>query len=215
MLRHVIVATSLTRQSFRTIASRFFGVKGPSQEVPTLKNIATPMMDHINDSAFFHQRNTPTAARTTVHVKFKSPRKRANIMYEAIQREAQAHDKANKPAVWGVDFRVGDAIEIDYTGQGGIHGTNVEKLRGVVLGRHNRGMDTAIYLRDVLYGSPVERKIPLHNPLVKAIQVLQRNFVYKGRRKIKRAKLYFLRKRNPTEYRITGVLKGPVNTNTV
>lgn len=121
--------------------------------------------------------------------------------------ESQARDREQKPAVWGVDFRVGDAVEIDYVPQGGVNGKDREKLRGVILGRHNRGMDTAIYLRDVLYGEPVERKIPLHNPMVKSLTILEKNFVFKGKRKVKRAKLYYLRDRKPSEYRVTGVCK--------
>ena len=159
---------------------------------------------HLDDSVFFHHKQGP---RYTDYVKFKSPRKRVNILMDTITKESIQKDKDTKTSVWGTDFKVGDAIEIDYVCQGGIHGTELEKLRGVVLGRHNRGMDTAIYVRDVMYGEPVERKIPLHNPLVKSLKVLEKNFVFKGKRKIKRAKLYYLRERNPSEYRVTGVCK--------
>jgi Ribosomal protein L19 len=48
-----------------------------------------------------------------------------------------------------------------------------------------------------VFGVPVERRVPLHSPLVRSIKVLESNFVYKNRRKVKRAKLYFLRDRNP------------------
>jgi large subunit ribosomal protein L19 len=130
-----------------------------------------------------------------------------NILMNQILKESKSQDMEKKPAVWSTDFRVGDAIEIDYVPQGGINGNDREKLRGVILGRHNRGMDTSIYVRDVVYGEPVERKIPLHNPMVKSLTVLERNFVHKGKKRVKRAKLFYLRERKQAEYKVTGVCK--------
>lgn len=204
MLRNALQRPlSVLRSSLTNHASRWFAVAGPSQEVPTIKNMQLGDLVHIDDSSFSHQRGP----RFSNYTKFKSPRKRVNILMEAIRNESQARDREHKPAVWGVDFRVGDAVEIDYVPQGGVNGKDREKLRGVILGRHNRGMDTAIYLRDVVYGEPVERKIPLHNPMVKSVNILEHNFVFKGKRKIKRAKLYYIRERKPAEYRVTGVFK--------
>ena len=50
---------------------------------------------------------------------------------------------------------MGDAIEIGVLDDGGASNPNGRKLdhvRGVVLGRENKGLDTSIYLKDVLYG---------------------------------------------------------------
>ena len=83
-------------------------------------------------------------------------------------------------------------------GGGGVNSTQqLNKVRGVVLGRTNRGLGSGVYLRDVVMGEPINRKIPLHSPLVKKIDLLEENFVFKGRRKIKRAKLYYLKDRLP------------------
>jgi len=39
--------------------------------------------------------------------------------------------------------------------------------------------------------------VPLHSPLLRSLEVLEKNFVFKGKRKVKRAKLYYLSDRNP------------------
>ena len=135
--------------------------------------------------------------------KFKSPRKRASKLFAALNHEAVKISKEGNPAVFNVPFAVGDAIEITTVNQGGVDSTDVEKLRGVVLGRTNRGLASSVIIRDVVMGEPIERKIMLHSPLLKSLKVLEENFVYKGKRKVKRAKLYFLRDRKPEETRVT------------
>lgn len=87
--------------------------------------------------------------------------------------------------------------------EGGVNSKKIEKVRGVVLGHIKRGLGSSVKLRDVLWGVPIERQIPLHSPLLKSLKVLEENFIYKGRRKVKRAKLYFLRDRLATLCKVT------------
>ena len=135
------------------------------------------------------------------HKKFISPRKRANIMMNEITQAAK--EGAHNPKVHDVAFRVGDSIELTMVSQGGVKSSQLEKIRGVVLGMDKKGLGTGVYLRDVVFGEPVDRKIPLYSPLIKNIKILEKNFVFKGKRKIKRAKLYYLRDRLPQETRVT------------
>lgn len=128
--------------------------------------------------------------------KFKSPRKRASNLLQELQGELVESNKANKPDVWGTHFRVGDAIEL-VIGRDNAEKNEIEKIRGVVLGISRKGLDHSVLLRDVVFGQPVERRILLHSPLLQSVKLLEENFVYKGKRKVKRAKLYFLRDRNP------------------
>ena len=146
------------------------------------------------DRPFLHHGLRP---RFRNYEKFRSPRKRASKLLLQLNQESVAKSKETKPAVWGTDFRVGDAVELDVVSQGGAKSDNTEKMRGVVLGIFKKSMDTSILIRDVLFGEPVERRIPLHSPLVKSLRVLERNFVYKGKKRAKRAKLYHLSERNP------------------
>ena len=134
--------------------------------------------------------------------KFKSPRRRASKLYNELMTEKIAEGKASKPAVWDVPFKIGDSVELEVVDDGGVDNADENKrldvIRGVVLGRHKRGLDEAIYIKDVLYGEHVERKVKLHSPLVKTLKVLEEGFINKGKRKgrkIKRAKLYYLRER--------------------
>lgn len=152
------------------------------------------------DIPFLHHQKAP---RFTDYTKFKSPRKRASKLLHELEKEAIIKSKAFKPAVFQVDHHPGDAIEVELIEEGGVDG-KTQKVRGVVIGKYNRGMDTSVLIRDVVMGGTiVERRLPLHSPMVKTIKVIEKNFVYKGRRKIKRAKLYFLRGRNPNESRVT------------
>lgn len=81
--------------------------------------------------------------------------------------------------------------------EGGVKSTKTDKVRGVVLGRVNRGLGSGVYLRDVVFGEPINRKVQLHSPMIKEIELLEKNFVFKGKRKVKRAKLYYLMDRLP------------------
>lgn len=152
-----------------------------------------------------------TAPRPNGRPKFRNPRKRASKLLHQLQTEAAEKSRSSKPDVWGVPFKVGDAIEIGVLDDGGASNPNGRKLdhvRGVVLGRENKGLDTSIYLKDVLYGEHVERKIKLHSPMVKTLKVLEEGFVNRGKKKgkrIKRAKLYYLRDRGLEETRVTKV----------
>ena len=96
-----------------------------------------------------------TAPRPNGRPKFRNPRKRASKLLHQLQTEAAEKSRSSKPEVWGVPFKVGDAIEIGVLDDGGASNPNGRKLdhvRGVVLGRENKGLDTSIYLKDVLYG---------------------------------------------------------------
>lgn len=135
--------------------------------------------------------------------KFVSPRKQANKMFALINDEAIKKSKESRPNVHHVPFRVGDSIEITMVSEGGVNSNKLEMIRGVVLGRINRGLGSSCYIRDVVFGEPIDRKIPLHSPMLKSIKVLEQNFVFRGKRRIKRAKLYYLRDRLPQETRVT------------
>ena len=149
----------------------------------------------------FHHFRVGSGDSGKSHKKFISPRKRANKIMADITEAAK--EKGHNPQVHDVPFRVGDAIEMTMVSQGGVNSTATEKIRGVVLGMDKGGLGTGVYLRDVVFGEPIDRKVPLYSPLLKSITVLEENFVFKKKRKVKRAKLYYLRDRLPQETRVT------------
>jgi len=150
--------------------------------------------------AFLHHGTRP---RFRSNPKFKSPRKRASQLFEELNNEAVKKAKEEKPDVFAENPRVGDSVELEMVGEGGTLEGKLEKVRGLVIGKVNRGLASSLIVRDVVFGEPVEWKIPLYSPMVKSLKILERNFVFKGKRKVKRAKLYYLRERSPNEYRVT------------
>jgi large subunit ribosomal protein L19 len=121
-----------------------------------------------------------------------------------LNQEAVEKSKAANPKIWELDIRTGDSVEIHMVSQGGVHAKDgddssqeIDKVRGVVLGKVNRGLASSLILRDVVFGEVIERKIPMHSPMIKEAKILERNFIFKGKKKVKRAKLYYLRNLNP------------------
>jgi large subunit ribosomal protein L19 len=160
------------------------------------------------DMPYVHHGHRP---RHRDYTKFKSPRKRASSLFEELNKEAVEKSKEANPEIWKDSFRVGDSIEVKMVTQGGVHSKDgdkqtqeTEKIRGVVLGVVKRGLSSSFILRDVVYGLPIERKIPMHSPMIKEAKVLERNFIFKGKRKVKRAKLYYFRDLNPL-CKLTGI----------
>ena len=129
----------------------------------------------IEDMPYHHHGERP---RNRTNPKFKSPRKRASKLFDELNREAVEKSKEANPAMWKEEFAVGDSIEIQMVTQGGVDGPasgdnaqEIEKIRGVVLGIVNRGLSSSVILRDVVYGEPIERKIPMHSPMIKDVKI--------------------------------------------
>ncbi|RLM85900.1 50S ribosomal protein L19, chloroplastic-like [Panicum miliaceum] len=61
-------------------------------------------------------------------------------------------------------------------------------LKGIVIGRRNAGINTTFRLRRLVAGIGVESVFPLYSPNIKEIKILDR-------KKVRRAKLYYLRDR--------------------
>ncbi len=65
--------------------------------------------------------------------------------------------------------------------------TRLQAFEGVVIAMRNRGLNSAFTVRKFSHGEGVERVFQTYSPLVESIQVLRRG-------KVRRAKLYYLRK---------------------
>lgn len=71
----------------------------------------------------------------------------------------------------------------------------LQSYEGVVIGKRNRGLDSALTVRKISHGVGVERTFQLHSPLVDSITV-------KRRGDVRKAKLYHLRELSGKSARI-------------
>jgi large subunit ribosomal protein L19 len=92
-------------------------------------------------------------------------------------------------------FDIGDTVRVDVkVVEGGRE--RVQAFQGTVIRRRGSGLRETFTVRKVSQGVGVERVFPLHSPTVSSIKVLRRG-------KVRRAKLYYLRKLKGKAARIT------------
>jgi len=83
------------------------------------------------------------------------------------------------------EFRAGDTLKVHVKVVEGSK-TRVQVFQGVVIGISGSGIGETFTVRKVSYGTGVERKFPMHTPIIEKIEVVSRGDV-------RRAKLYYLR----------------------
>jgi large subunit ribosomal protein L19 len=84
------------------------------------------------------------------------------------------------------DFRPGDTIRVSARVREGDK-ERLQAFEGVCIGRRGAGMGETFMVRKVSGGIGVERVFPLHSPTVVRIEVVRTG-------RVRRAKLYYLRK---------------------
>lgn len=83
------------------------------------------------------------------------------------------------------EFSPGDTIVVQVKVKEG-NRERLQAFEGVVIGRRNRGINSAFIVRKISHGVGVERTFQLHSKLVDSIKV-------KRRGDVRQAKLYYLR----------------------
>ncbi len=83
------------------------------------------------------------------------------------------------------DFGPGDTVVVQVKVKEG-NRERLQAFEGVVIGRRNRGLNSAFTVRKISHGVGVERTFQTYSPLVDSIQV-------KRRGDVRQAKLYYLR----------------------
>ncbi|MDF1763096.1 MAG: 50S ribosomal protein L19 [Oleibacter sp.] len=106
-----------------------------------------------------------------------------------IQQIETAQLKDNIPA-----FGTGDTIVVQVKV---IEGTRerLQAFEGVVIGKRNRGLNSAFTVRKISHGVGVERTFQTHSPMIDSVAV-------KRRGDVRQAKLYYLRERSGKSARI-------------
>lgn len=84
------------------------------------------------------------------------------------------------------DFGPGDTVRVHAKIVEG-NRERIQVFEGVVIGRQGAGVREMFTVRRISYGVGVERMFPVHSPRIDKIEVTRRG-------KVRRAKLYYLRK---------------------
>lgn len=91
-------------------------------------------------------------------------------------------------------FSPGDTVTVEVRVREGTR-ERVQAFEGVVIGKRNRGLNSAFTVRKISHGVGVERTFQTHSPLIAGIAVKRRGAV-------RQAKLYYLRERRGRAARI-------------
>ena len=85
------------------------------------------------------------------------------------------------------DFHIGDTIKVHVKIREG-EKERIQIFEGSVIAQKRGGLSSSFTVRKTSFGQGVERIFPLHSPIIQKIEIAR-----KGR--VRRAKLYYLRKR--------------------
>lgn len=91
-------------------------------------------------------------------------------------------------------FRVGDTIRVTQKVTEGAK-TRSQAFEGVVIARKGSGINSVFTVRRISFGEGVEKTFPVHSPTVQSVDITRRG-------KVRRAKLYYLRKKSGKQGRI-------------
>jgi large subunit ribosomal protein L19 len=92
------------------------------------------------------------------------------------------------------EFAPGDTVTVQVKVVEG-NRERLQAFEGVVIGKRNRGLNSAFTVRKISHGVGVERTFQTYSPLVDSIEV-------KRRGDVRQAKLYYLRERSGKSARI-------------
>ena len=84
-------------------------------------------------------------------------------------------------------FSVGDTVKVFFKGIEG-NKVRIQAYEGIVIARKHGGLRETFTVRRISSGIGVERTFPVHSPKIDKVEVLRRG-------RVRRAKLYYLRKR--------------------
>ncbi len=92
------------------------------------------------------------------------------------------------------EFSPGDTVIVQVRVREGDR-ERLQAFEGIVIGKRNRGLNSAFTVRKISHGVGVERTFQTHTPMIESIRV-------KRRGDVRQAKLYYLRERSGRSARI-------------
>jgi large subunit ribosomal protein L19 len=107
-------------------------------------------------------------------------------------------DKINKEQIRAnlPTFRAGDTVRVYCKIREGDK-ERIQLFEGVCIRKHRGGVNASFTVRKNSYGIGVERVFPLHSPLIERIEIASQG-------KVRRSRLYYLRKLSGKAARIEG-----------
>ncbi|KAJ1287604.1 hypothetical protein BS78_02G022700 [Paspalum vaginatum] len=127
--------------------------------------------------------SSSSAVEHPLRIKFKRPDKTARHIMNILNKEAVEKVRSEREVP---DVQPGCIIQMRL--QVPENKRRESTLKGIVIGRRNAGINTTFRLRRLVAGVGVESVFPLYSPNIKEIKILDR-------KKVRRAKLYYLRDR--------------------
>ena len=91
-------------------------------------------------------------------------------------------------------FKVGDSVRVSVRVEEADK-TRTQNFEGVVIKKQGSGIRESFTVRRISFGEGVERNFPLHSPTVQKIEIIRAG-------KVRRSKLYYLRKSTGKKGRI-------------
>ncbi|KAK9143816.1 hypothetical protein Syun_013216 [Stephania yunnanensis] len=116
-------------------------------------------------------------------IKFKRPDKTARHIMQILDKEAveEVQEQREIP-----DIQPGYIVQLKV--EVPENKRRLSTLKGIVIARRNAGLHTTFRMRRMVAGVGVESVFPLYSPNIKEMKVIDK-------RKVRRAKLYYLRDR--------------------
>ena len=182
MMRHIfcilLVALVIGCQSRRTSSV---------QSGPTLEISDETLTEGTSDTIRFGRLHSGETGIKRFRLQNTSSRTWVVTRYE-VSCECVTPEFDRRPLKPGEEipaFRPGDTVEVNVKIQEG-NNSRIQAFTGVVIARQGGGVRETFVVRKISFGTGVERRFPLHSPVIDSIKVVR-----KGR--VRRAKLYYLR----------------------
>jgi len=102
-------------------------------------------------------------------------------MHPLMKAVEEAYLKKDIPS-----FKIGDTVRVAVRVEEGDK-TRTQNFEGVVIKKQGSGLRKSFTVRRISFGEGVERGFPFHSPTVQKIEIVRSG-------KVRRAKLYYLRK---------------------
>ncbi|ETV65890.1 ribosomal protein L19 [Aphanomyces astaci] len=129
-----------------------------------------------------------------VQTKLNHPTRRAGHLMTQLHAEevAKATERIGANLT---KFKPGDAVEVEIMLNKSTQKT--QRIKGVVIAERNRGISSSFTIRNHIAECGYEQTIFKHSPLLVSVKMIKEKFISNGKKRARRAKLFYLRDKAP------------------